>query len=288
MKTISVTQIINNFKKFDREFWLSYKALEQLMAPEAFEACKMKMLKSKKVDSTILSQVNLEEFELKRLEIDAEWRKENEEAKQQGTAIHDLIRTQLIGGNSIKSDFNVIGNLATDEFLNAQEGLFVENRLELPIEDFVIIGIPDLVKIEKKMMELSNKEFQVSHYDLTKEEAKKLMANDPYKLELIEGISDNITIFSQGNFTDLCAGPHLLNTDMIKHFKLTNVAGAYWRGNSNNKMLTRIYGTSFYSKEELDNHLNILEERKRREKIEAQEKKLLSLYILLCKTYTYQ
>ena len=98
MNTISVTQIINNFKKFDREFWLSYKALEQLMAPEAFEACKMKMLKGKKVDSTILSQVNLEEFELKRLEIDAEWRKENEESKQQGTAIHDLIRTQLIGG----------------------------------------------------------------------------------------------------------------------------------------------------------------------------------------------
>jgi hypothetical protein len=180
MNTISVTQIINNFKKFDREFWLSYKALEQLMPPEAFEACKMKMLKSKKVDSAILSQVDLEEFELKRLEIDAEWRKENEEAKQQGTAIHDLIRTQLIGGNSIKSDFNVIGNLATDEFLNAKEGLFVENKLELPVEEFVIIGIPDLVKIENGVVhcwdwKTSKKGIRFkSNYDLAAKKNRKL------------------------------------------------------------------------------------------------------------------
>ena len=180
MNTISVTQIINNFKKFDREFWLSYKALEQLMPAEAFEACKMKMLKSKKVDSTILAQINLEEFELKRLEIDAEWRKENEEAKRQGTAIHDLIRTQLIGGNSIKSDFNVIGNLATDEFLNAKEGLFVENRLELPIEEFVIIGIPDLVKIENGVVhcwdwKTSKKGIRFkSNYDLSAKKNRKL------------------------------------------------------------------------------------------------------------------
>lgn len=180
MNTISVTQIINNFKKFDREFWLSYKALEQLLSPEAFDECKMKMLKSKKIDSMILSQVNIEEFELKKLEIDAEWIKENEEAKQQGIAIHDLIRTQLIGGQSIKSDFNVIGNLATDEFSTAQEGLFVENRLELPIDDFIIIGIPDLIKIENGVVhcwdwKTSKKGIRFkSNYDLAAKKTRRL------------------------------------------------------------------------------------------------------------------
>ena len=120
------------------------------------------------------------------------------------------------------------------------------------------ISIDDFPAIEKKMKELASKKERIERKEVSKEEAKEIFKDEPYKLELIEGINDNITIFSQGNFTDLCAGPHLLNTDMIKHFKLTNVAGAYWRGNSNNKMLTRIYGTSFYSKEELDNHLNIL------------------------------
>ena len=127
------------------------------------------------------------------------------------------------------------------------------------------ISIDDFPVIEKKMKELASKKERIERKEVTKEEAKEIFKDEPYKLELIDGIEGNITIFTQGDFTDLCAGPHLLNTDMIKHFKLTNVAGAYWRGNSNNKMLTRIYGTSFYSKEELDNHLNILEERKRRD-----------------------
>jgi hypothetical protein len=113
MKTISVTQVINNFKKFDREFWLSYKALEAVMPPVVFDECKMKLLKSKRIDQSILSLVNVEEFELKKLEIDAEWKAENEEAKATGTAIHTLIQEKLTGNiDSVCSDFGISGELS--------------------------------------------------------------------------------------------------------------------------------------------------------------------------------
>ena len=123
----------------------------------------------------------------------------------------------------------------------------------------------DLAKIEKKMHELSSKGEQIVREQVSKEEALKRFANNPYKQELIRDINEDITLFSQGKFTDLCRGPHLLSTAQIKHFKLLNLAGAYWRGNSKNKMLVRIYGTSFFSAEELANHLNTLEERKKRD-----------------------
>ena len=124
----------------------------------------------------------------------------------------------------------------------------------------------DLVKIEKKMIELSNKEFQVTHYDLTKEEAKKLMANDPYKLELIDAVEgDTVHVYDQGGYLEICRGPHMTTTKKCRFFKLLNIAGAYWRGDSNNKMLTRIYGTSWFSEEKLKEHLQNLEDRKLRD-----------------------
>ena len=124
----------------------------------------------------------------------------------------------------------------------------------------------DLVKIEKKMMELSNKEFQVTHYDLTKEEAKKLMANDPYKLELIDAVEgDTVHVYDQGGYLEICRGPHMTTTKKCRFFKLLNIAGAYWRGDSNNKMLTRIYGTSWFSEDKLKEHLQNLEDRKLRD-----------------------
>ena len=124
----------------------------------------------------------------------------------------------------------------------------------------------DLVKIEKKMMELSNKEYQINHYDLTKDEAKKLMANDPYKLELIDMVeADTVHVYEQGGYYEICRGPHMTTTKKIRFFKLLNIAGAYWRGDSNNKMLTRIYGTSWFSDEKLKEHLKNLEERKLRD-----------------------
>ena len=123
----------------------------------------------------------------------------------------------------------------------------------------------DLPKIEKKMKELASKDVKIIREELTKEKALEVFKDNHYKLELIEGIEEEITVFKQGNFTDLCRGPHILSTGQIKHFKLLSLAGAYWRGNSKNKQLVRIYGTSWWTADELKNHLNTLEERKKRD-----------------------
>lgn len=124
----------------------------------------------------------------------------------------------------------------------------------------------DLAKIEKVMLELAAEDFTIERKEVSYEEAKKIFAHDPYKLELIEEFkNDGLTVYSQGEFTDLCRGGHVLSTKILKHFKLLNLAGAYWRGNSNNKMLVRVYGTSFLNKKDLDAHLHLLEERKARD-----------------------
>lgn len=124
----------------------------------------------------------------------------------------------------------------------------------------------DLPKIEKMMLELSNQDFSIVRKEVSYEEAKKIFKDDVYKLELIEEFKDDgLTVYSQGEFTDLCRGGHVLSTKYLKHFKLLNLAGAYWRGNSDNKMLVRVYGTSFLSKKDLDSHLVLLEERKQRD-----------------------
>ena len=140
-----------------------------------------------------------------------------------------------------------------------EEGFYYDIDFPEPITE------ADLAKIEKKMHELSSKDERIVREVLTKEEALKRFEKNPYKVELIKGIDEDITIFTQGNFTDLCRGPHLLSTGQIKHFKLLNLAGAYWRGDSKNKMLVRIYGTSWFTAEDLNNHLTALEERKKRD-----------------------
>lgn len=123
----------------------------------------------------------------------------------------------------------------------------------------------DFSKIEKEMKRLSSSGNPFIRKVVTKEEAKKLFQDNPYKEELIDGIDSEITIYSQGQFFDLCAGPHVEKVSQIQHFKLLSIAGAYWRGNEKNKMLTRIYGTSFWNAEELSKHLHNLEERKKRD-----------------------
>ena len=123
----------------------------------------------------------------------------------------------------------------------------------------------NLREIEKEMHKIAAKNMPFVRKEVSKEEALKLFANNPYKLELIEGIEGPITIYSQGEFYDLCAGPHIERTGKIQHFKLLSIAGAYWRGNSKNKQLQRIYGTSWERKDELDNYLKLLEERKARD-----------------------
>ena len=123
----------------------------------------------------------------------------------------------------------------------------------------------DFPAIEAEMRKISAKNEKIERVEVTKEEAKKLFKDNPYKLELIEGIEGQITIYKQGEWFDLCAGPHVESTGKIQNFKLLNIAGAYWRGDSKNKQLVRIYGTSWPSKKELDSYLKVLEERKLRD-----------------------
>ncbi|HOJ71619.1 MAG TPA: threonine--tRNA ligase [Syntrophorhabdaceae bacterium] len=126
----------------------------------------------------------------------------------------------------------------------------------------------DLVKIEEKMHELVKQDIPIERRVIKKEDAIKMFkeAGEKYKVELLENIDDDeVSIYTQGGFTDLCRGPHLPSTGKIKAFKLLNLAGAYWRGDERNKMLTRIYGTAFPDKESLDKYLNFLEEVKKRD-----------------------
>lgn len=126
----------------------------------------------------------------------------------------------------------------------------------------------DLLKIEKKFKELAAKKEQYKRTEVSKADAIKYFTekDDQYKLELIDGLEDGkITFYQQGNFTDLCRGPHIPNTGFIKAIKLTNIAGAYWRGNEKNKMLTRIYGVTYPAQKELEEYLALIEEAKKRD-----------------------
>ena len=124
----------------------------------------------------------------------------------------------------------------------------------------------DLEKIEKRALEIIKKDLKIKNLLKTRAEAKKLLKNNPYKIELLEGIEDKkISFFQQGEFIDLCAGPHVKSTGEIKAFKLLSLAGAYWRGDAKNKMLQRIYGTAFYEKKDLKKFLHVLEEAKKRD-----------------------
>jgi len=126
----------------------------------------------------------------------------------------------------------------------------------------------DLKKLEDKMKELAKHNSVYQRQDVPKDKAIAYFTEkgDPYKLELIQDLKDGeITFYTQGGFTDLCRGPHIPNTGFIKAIKLTNIAGAYWRGNEKNKMLTRIYGVTFPAQKELDEYLTLLEEAKKRD-----------------------
>jgi len=138
------------------------------------------------------------------------------------------------------------------------------------------ISPTDLPKIEKKMRELLKKSLKFEKKIISKSEAKKLFKNQPYKLELIKELVEDgprqirpqqVSIYSSGDFIDLCSGPHIDNTQelAIDTFKLTKIAGAYWRGNEKNKMLTRIYGIAFETKEELKEYEKMMEEAKKRD-----------------------
>ena len=127
----------------------------------------------------------------------------------------------------------------------------------------------DLKKIEDEMNKIINEDLKFKRDDVSREEVLKIMSEkgEYYKVELINALdeSENISLYEQGDFTDLCRGPHIPSTKFIKAFKLTSVAGAYWRGSEKNKMLQRIYGVAFSSKKELEKYLNMIEEAKKRD-----------------------
>ena len=126
----------------------------------------------------------------------------------------------------------------------------------------------DLVALEKKMNELAKKNSDYQRKAMSKADALKYFTEkgDEYKLDLLSNLNDGeITFYTQGDFTDLCRGPHIPNTSFIKAIKLTSIAGAYWKGDEKNKMLTRVYGITYPTQKELDEYLLMLEEAKKRD-----------------------
>jgi threonyl-tRNA synthetase len=142
------------------------------------------------------------------------------------------------------------------------EGFYYDIAYERPFTE------EDLVKIEEKVKEIINKDLPLKREELSKEEAKALFQNlnEDFKLELIDEIpEDKVSVYRQGDFVDLCRGPHVLSTGEIKAIKLLSVSGAYWKGDEKNPMLWRIYGTAFFKEEDLSAYLNFLEEVKKRD-----------------------
>ncbi|MDY4129685.1 TGS domain-containing protein, partial [Peptostreptococcus porci] len=127
----------------------------------------------------------------------------------------------------------------------------------------------DLEKIEAEMKKIVKEDLDIEGFEVSREEAIKLMKEkgEDYKVEMIEELPDGevISMYRQGEFVDLCRGPHLQSTKKIKAFKLQSIAGAYWRGDENNKMLQRVYGTSFEKNKDLEEYLKMLEEAKKRD-----------------------
>ena len=142
-----------------------------------------------------------------------------------------------------------------------EEGFYYDLSIPTSITD------ADLPKIELEMKKIVKENLPIKKYELSKEDAKKLFAADKFKCELIDAVKDSstVTIYEQGEYKDVCRGPHVLSTGIIKNFKLLSHAGAYWRGDSKNEVLTRIYGTCWSTKEELEKYLLVLEDRKQRD-----------------------
>ena len=139
---------------------------------------------------------------------------------------------------------------------------------DIDLPEGKVLSDKDLAQIEQKILELARLKSDIVRSEISKADALELFSGkgDPYKIELITDLTDGtITLYKQGNFTDLCRGPHLPNTGFVKAVKLTNIAGAYWRGNEKNKMLTRVYGITFPKQKLLEEYLVLLEEAKKRD-----------------------
>lgn len=147
-------------------------------------------------------------------------------------------------------------------------GPVIENGFYYDMDLQSSVNVEDLPKIEKEMKNIINENVKIERVEISREEAKKLFQemNDSLKLEILEAIpnEESVTLYRQGEFVDLCRGPHLPSTGYLKAFQLTHVSGAYWRGDSNNQVLQRIYGVAFASQKELENYLHFVEEAAKR------------------------
>ena len=178
-----------------------------------------------------------------------------------------------------KDELRAIRHTASHVLAQAVKRLYPETKLAIgpAIDDGFYYDFDreggftpdDLEKLEAEMKKIVKENLALKPFVLTRDEASKFMQEkgEPYKVELIEDLPEGETIsfYQQGDFVDLCAGPHILYTKGIKAFKLTSIAGAYWRGSEKNKMLTRIYGTAFAKKEDLEAYLTMMEEAKKRD-----------------------
>lgn len=165
-------------------------------------------------------------------------------------------------------------------------GPVVENGFYYDVDYEKNFNPEDLIALEKEMEKIVKEDLEVSREEISKREALKLFATNEYKVEMIEEMPDTekITIYKQGEFFDLCRGPHVPRTGMLKAWKLTKVAGAYWRGNADNKQLQRIYGVAFNTKKELDDYLKMMEEaEKRNHKKIGEEMELFTMFDLIGK-----
>jgi threonyl-tRNA synthetase len=171
----------------------------------------------------------------------------------------------------LHSTAHLMAQAVKELFPNAKVtiGPAIENRFYYDFDIDGTFSDEDLQKIEDKMRELAKNNYPVSRKELTRDEAIKLFQDmdESYKVEIIKEIdaSERLTAYQQDDFIDLCRGPHVPSTGKIKHFKILESSGAYWRGDENNKMLQRIYGTSFGSKKALKEYLHFLEEAKKRD-----------------------
>lgn len=147
-------------------------------------------------------------------------------------------------------------------------GPAVDNGFYYDFDFEAPISADDLEKIEAEIKKIIKEDIELERFELPADEAMKLMEGQPYKQELVQehaGEGEKISFYKQGDFTDLCAGPHLMRTGFVKAVKLTAITGAYWRGDANNKMLQRVYGIAFPKQAALDEHLTMLEEAKKRD-----------------------
>ena len=181
--------------------------------------------------------------------------------------------------NEVENDISIVRHTCSHVLAQAVKRLYPNAKLAIGPSidsgfyyDFDIEGgftSEDLTALESEMKKIIKENLKITTFTKPREDAIAFMKekDEPYKVELIEDLPEDasISFYQQGDFVDLCAGPHILYTKGIKAFKLTSVAGAYWRGNEKNKMLTRIYGTAFFTKEELAEYLNMIEEAKKRD-----------------------